>query len=88
MDRPLVDRFEPAGEPSLADELLDDLMPPEVDWRGVVRRHPIPALLVAAAAGYWLGRSRRSHVLVEALTGAVAAGVVSRVAGLELDGEG
>ncbi|KAB2962486.1 MAG: hypothetical protein F9K18_09750 [Thermoanaerobaculia bacterium] len=88
MDRPLVDRFEPAGEPSLADELLDDLMPPEVDWRGVVRRHPIPALLVAAAAGYWLGSSRKSRALVEALTGAVAAGVVTRVAGLELDGEG
>jgi hypothetical protein len=88
MDQPLVDRFELAGEPSLADELLDDLMPPELDWRGVVRRHPIPSLLVAAAVGCWLGRSRRSAALVEALTGAVAAGVVSRVAELGLDAEG
>jgi hypothetical protein len=87
MNQPLVDRFELAGEPSLADELLDDLMPPELDWRGVVRRHPIPALLAAAAAGYLLGRSRKGRVLVEALSGAVAAGVVSRVSGLDLDAE-
>ena len=88
MDQPLADRFELAGELSLADELLDDLMPPEIDWRGVVRRHPIPALLVAATAGYLLGRSRKSRVLVEALSGAVAAGVVSRIASLDLDAEG
>lgn len=88
MDRPLPDRFEPASDRSLADELLDDLMPPEIDWRGVVRRHPIPALLVAAAAGYWLGHSRKSRALLEALSGAVAAGVVSRVADLDLDAEG
>ena len=34
-------------ERALADELIDDLLPPEFDWRGVVRRHPIPALLDA-----------------------------------------
>lgn len=87
MEHPLVDPFEPAGERSLADELLDDLVPPELDWRGVVRRHPIPALVVAAAAGYWLGRSRRSRALVEALTGAVAAGVVAKVVALDPDAD-
>jgi hypothetical protein len=54
----------------------------------LARRHPIPALLVAATAGYLLGRSRKSRVLVEALSGAVAAGVVSRIASLDLDAEG
>ena len=50
-------------ERSLADELIDDLLPPEFDWRGVVRRHPIPALLVALAGGYWLGRSKGRQIL-------------------------
>ena len=54
-------------------------MPPELDWRRVVRRHPIPSLLVAAAAGYWLGRSRRGRVVVDALAGVVATGLVARV---------
>jgi hypothetical protein len=77
--------LETRDSPSLADELLDDLIPPDLDWRGVVRRHPLPALLVAAGAGWWLGRSRRSAVLIEALTGAVAAGVVARFGSLVAD---
>lgn len=82
----LAETIERSDERSLADELLDDLMPPELDWRGVVRRHPIPAVLVAAAAGYWLGRSRRSTALVDALTGVVAASVVARVGALDSTG--
>jgi hypothetical protein len=66
-------------ERSLADELLDDLLPPEFDWRGVVRRHPLPAVAVAAATGYWLGASRRSAALVDALAGVLAAGLVARL---------
>lgn len=75
------------GGKTLADELLDELMPPEFDWRGVVRRHPIPAILVAAAAGYWIGRSRRGVALAEAAGGALALGLTTRLAGagLELD---
>ncbi len=72
---------------SLADELLDDLMPPEFDWRGVVRRHPIPALAVAAATGYWVGHSRRSAALVDAVMGAVTAGVVAKIGGLAGDAD-
>jgi hypothetical protein len=82
MNGPLADRFEPAGDVSLADELIDDLVPPEVDWRGVVRRHPLPVLAAAAALGFWLGRSRRGTAVVEALAGAVAAGLVARVGDL------
>jgi hypothetical protein len=73
---------------SMADELLDDLMPPEFDWRGVVRRHPIPALAVAAAAGYWIGSSRRSAALIDAVMGAVTAGVVAKIGGLAGAGDG
>lgn len=80
----LAETIERGDERSLADELLDDLMPPELDWKGVVRRHPIPAVLVAAAAGYWLGRSRRSQALVDALTGALAATMVARIGSLDV----
>jgi hypothetical protein len=85
-----ADELEPPGGEgrSIAEEFLDDLMPPELDWRRVVRRHPIPSLLVAAAAGYWLGQSRRGRGIAEAVVGLVATGVVSRFADLEgLDAE-
>ena len=62
-------------------------MPPEFDWRGVVRRHPIPALAVAAAAGYWVGHNRRSAALVDAVMGAVTAGVVAKIGGLAGDAD-
>jgi hypothetical protein len=84
----LVDRFEPAGESSPADELIDDLVPPEIDWRGVVRRHPLPTLAAAAAVGFWLGRSRRGAAVAEALAGALAAGIVARAASLGPDESG
>jgi len=66
-------------EKSPADEFLDELMPPDFDWRRVVRRHPIPALAVAAGVGYWLARSRRGAALAEAALGAVAVGVAGRL---------
>jgi hypothetical protein len=88
LDPELAETIERGDERSLADELLDDLMPPELDWKGVVRRHPIPAVLVAAAAGYWLGRSRKSQALVDALTGALAATMVARVGSLGVAGLG
>ena len=74
-------------DPSLADELLDELIPPDVDWRRLVRRHPWPALLVAGLAGYLIGRSQ-GRALVGALTGLAVARVEDRVLGLldeELD---
>lgn len=72
--------LESTGGKAMVDEFLDELMPPELDWKGLVRRHPIPALLIAAAAGYWLGHSRRGVAVAEAAAGAVAAGVTSRLA--------
>lgn len=65
-------------ESSLADELIDDLLPPEFDWRRVVRRYPIPALVVAAVGGYLLGRSKGSE-LVDALGDAAGEHVAARV---------
>lgn len=48
---------------SPADELLDELLPEELDWRRLVRAYPIPAVLLAAAGGFVLGRGRGTLVL-------------------------
>jgi len=61
--------------PSLADELIDQLIPDRVDWRRLVREHPWPAVGLAAVGGYFLGRTR-GRAVIAALT-AFAAGAVA-----------
>ncbi len=46
-----------------ADGVVDELMPGDFDWQGMVRKYPIASLAVAAFGGYILGRSRGKHVL-------------------------
>jgi len=70
-----LDALAPA---SFADELVDDLLPGEFDWRRVVRRYPIPALAVAALGGYLLARSRGPELLA-ALGDAASAQVADRL---------
>ncbi len=56
--------MEPIGpRPSVADELLDELMPEELDWQRLVRRYPKSALLAAAAGGFLLGRGRGREIV-------------------------
>jgi len=43
---------------SALDEVVDDLLPADLDWRRLVVTYPIPALLLATAGGFWLGRQR------------------------------
>lgn len=52
-----------AGERSAPDRLVDELVPESVDWERLVRRYPLPALLLAAAGGFLLGRSRGSEIV-------------------------
>jgi hypothetical protein len=73
----------PAPPRSQADRLVDELLPESVPWERLVRRYPIPSLLVAAAAGYFLGRSH-GRAIATALTVAAARQVqdsVERLAG-------
>ncbi|MEO7794204.1 MAG: hypothetical protein ABIV06_05465 [Thermoanaerobaculia bacterium] len=65
---------------SMADDLIDDLIPPQVDWRQIVLRHPWPALLLAGLSGYLLGRSQ-GKTLVRALSALAVARVESEVLG-------
>lgn len=49
---------------SNADQLVDQLMPEELDWQHLVRTYPIAALSVAAVGGFLLGRSRGRAIVV------------------------
>lgn len=48
-----------------ADRLVDEVMPEGVEWERLVRSYPIPSLVLAAAAGCWLGL-RHGSALVAA----------------------
>ena len=51
------------GERSFSEELLDALLPEELDWQRLVSTYPLTSLLVAAAGGYWLGRKSGAAIL-------------------------
>lgn len=70
--------LESAPEPRerYADELVDELLPAEFDWRRMVVSYPKVSLAVAAVGGYLLGRSR-GEAIVAAL-GAYASDAVSQ----------
>jgi len=55
-----------AATTSLADEILDEILPEEVDWRQLVWSYPKSTLALAAIAGYWLGRSRGRRLFAAA----------------------
>lgn len=56
--------MEPYDSDALStDGVVDELMPDDFDWRGMVRKHPIASLAVAALGGYVLGRSRGQDIL-------------------------
>ena len=51
---------------SLADEILDEILPEEVDWRQLVWSYPKSTLALAAIGGYLLGRSRGTRLFAAA----------------------
>ncbi len=65
------------SEPA-AHEVVDELMPESFEWERLVRTYPVPALVLAAAGGFILGRSR-GGVVVGALATFAAARVTDEV---------
>lgn len=57
-----------------AHEVVDELLPGEFQWERLVRTYPVPALLLAGAGGFVLGR-RHGRAILAAL-GSFAAGQV------------
>lgn len=48
---------------SFADQLVDELVPDELDWRRLVTSYPITSLAAVVAGGYLLGRSRGASMV-------------------------
>lgn len=64
------------GEPQRldADYLLDKVIPDAIDWRDLVRRHPLASIGAVAAVGFLLGRSKGA-----AIVAGVSAGLTTAV---------
>lgn len=68
-----------------ADFLLDRVIPGEIDWRDLVRRHPLLSVSVAATFGLVIGRSK-GPALLAGVSAAVSAAVARQLSDV-LDGE-
>ncbi len=71
---------------SALDEVVDDLLPADLDWRHLVVTYPMPALLLVAAGGFWLGRQRGPELLA-AVSAFVTNEVTKNVHAVLGDGE-
>lgn len=68
-----------------ADFLLDKVIPDEIDWRDLVRRHPMLSVGVAAGLGFLIGRSKGAAIVAGA-SAAVTTAVMRQLSDV-LDGE-
>ena len=66
----------PSPSSTLADEFLDEILPDELDWQGLVRSYPKTSVVVAAVGGYYIGFSK-GRALLDGLA-ALAGDTVSR----------
>jgi hypothetical protein len=57
-----------AERENLADELVDQLVTSELDWRDLVRAYPKVALALAAVGGFALGRARGKTIVAALAT--------------------
>ena len=55
------------SERSFEQQLIDELVPEEMDWEDLVRSYPVSSLLVAALGGYFIGR-RSGRAIVAAFS--------------------
>ncbi len=68
-----------------ADFLLDKVIPGEIDWRDLVRRHPMVSVGLAAGLGFLIGRSKGAAIIAGA-SAAVTSGVMRQLSDV-LDGD-
>ena len=52
---------------SSAEQWLDEVLPEDLDWQGLVRSYPIISLGIATAAGWWVGL-RHGPAILQAIS--------------------
>lgn len=62
------------SERRMPERLVDEVLPESVEWERLVSTYPVPALALAAAAGFVIGR-RHGLAILGALMGAAGAQV-------------
>ncbi|HYN21476.1 MAG TPA: hypothetical protein VE078_10990, partial [Thermoanaerobaculia bacterium] len=77
---------ETRGMPALSaaiavEEILDELLPEELEWDRLVRKYPVPALALAAVGGFVLGL-RHGPQILSAVSGFLTAEVSRNVSDL------
>jgi hypothetical protein len=68
-----------------ADFLLDKVIPDEIDWRDLVRRHPMLSVGLAAGLGFLIGRSKGAAIIAGA-SAALSSAIMRQLSDV-LDGE-
>lgn len=53
----------PGENRTVAERLIDELLPEDLDWEDLVRAYPVPCLLTAAAFGFVVGRNHGPAIL-------------------------
>ena len=74
-------------ERTFSEQVLDELLPEDLDWEDVVRTYPLVCLGVAGVAGYLLGRRSGRALVVAATDSAVSRmqSVASELIGADVD---
>lgn len=70
------DEVAPITGSGFADQLVDDLLPDDLNWRRLLADYPLASLAAAGVGGYLLGRTR-GGAMVAALA-AFASNTLSR----------
>lgn len=63
------------------EEILDELLPEELEWERLVRTYPVPAVALAAIGGFVIGLRHGPEILT-AVSGFLAAEVSRNVSDL------
>lgn len=63
------------------EEILDELLPEELEWERLVRTYPVPAVALAAIGGFVIGLRHGPEILT-AISGFLAAEVSRNVSEL------
>ena len=71
---------------SIVEEIIDEIVPEELDWERLVRTYPLPAVALVALGGFFLGL-RHGPEILQAVSSFAAAEVsknVSQIIGQEI----